>query len=371
MIGSLLLSSVAVRVVRRLAPRIGLVDHPANGSYKTHTLATPYGGGVAIWLGAALPVAAMLGWLLIHHPHVWLGADARVGFLAPYLLLPLEPWSPTIVQVSQALAAFAAATALMLLGLVDDRRPLPPAPRFGVQLAVAGLLVALVPGFRFDLPVVPVVVNVALSIVWITALANAFNFLDNMNGLSAGLGTVTLGTTAAMALIAQHVPAAVLCLVVCGACIGFLRFNFPRASIFMGDAGGLFLGFLGGAISLLLCAETSGGYRSMALLPLAIFAVPLYDLTTVVGLRLRQGLAPWAGDTNHISHRLVAAGLSRTRSVLVLVGLTALIAALCVVAAAGVDSAGNSAGGALVLIGVTIVLCGLADAWLARQPAQP
>lgn len=367
LVGSMLLTSVAVRLLRRLAPRIGLVDDPGDGAYKTHTQATPYGGGVAIWLGVVVPAAGLLGWLVVRIPHLWQDLCGPGGPLAPFLLFPLEPWSPTVAQLFQAVVALVAATALMLLGLIDDRRPLSPAPRFGVQLLAAGLLV-LVPEFRLDLPLVPVGVDAVVSVIWITALANAFNFLDNMNGLSAGLAAITLGTSAAMALIGQHLPAALLCLSLCGACIGFLRFNFPRASIFMGDAGGLFLGFLGGAVSLLLYNTAADANSALALLPLAIFVVPLYDLVTVVGLRLRRGLAPWAGDTNHISHRLVAAGLGRTRAVLVLLGLAALFAGACVAAAVAGPAAAR---GTLISVAIVVVLCGLVDVGLARRTTHP
>jgi UDP-GlcNAc:undecaprenyl-phosphate GlcNAc-1-phosphate transferase len=368
-VGALLLTSLAVPLVRRLAQRTGLVDHPSAGAYKTHVEPTPYGGGLALWLGVVLPLIVMTGWLAQSHPGLLHDGVDWISPWAPYLFFPLERWSPTFAQASQMLAALACASLLGLLGLADDRRPLPASFRFGVQLLLAGLLVGVVPGFRLGLFGDYELLNLVISVLWIAVLTNAFNFLDNMNGLSAGLAAITIGSCAAVALIVQHVPAAVLCLTVLGACVGFLRFNFPRASIFMGDAGGLFLGFLGGALSILLSNRLSNMAEAdemlpYELLPLCVFAVPAYDLITVVGLRLRRGMAPWLGDTNHVSHRLVAAGLTRTRAVLVLYFLTGLTAFVCT---AGLRGDQADAWVALATAGTSLTLFGILDLWLARR----
>ena len=371
-VSSLLLTTMAVLVMRRLAPRIGLVDRPAAGAYKTHTETTPYGGGVAIWVGIMLPMAATLFWLVASRPRMFQDGIDWISPMAPFLLFPLEPWSPSVAQVSQVLAALIAASLLLLLGLVDDCRALPAGLRFGVQILVATALVFAVDGFQLVLVDGQRIINGTISVVWLVALANAFNFLDNMNGLAAGLGAITIGTCGTIAVLVQHVPAAVLCLVVLGACCGFLVYNFPRASIFMGDAGGLFLGFLGGALSILLCnrldTAESADMLPYPLLPLTVFALPLYDMVTVVSLRLYRGLAPWAGDTNHISHRLMAAGLSRTRAVLALYALSILLAVACV-AAMRVDP--ETAWSVLSGVAVAVAIFGLIDLGLARRAAAP
>jgi len=363
---------MAVPVMRQLAPRIGLVDNPATGVYKTHTETTPYGGGVAIWVGVVLPLAAVILWLVAARPRIFQDGVDWISPMAPFLLFPLEPWSPSVAQVSQVLAALIAASLLLLLGLADDCRALPAGPRFGVQILVASVLVFAVPGFQLVLFDSQQIINGIMSVVWLVTLANAFNFLDNMNGLAAGLGAITIGTCGTIAIVAEHVPAAVLCLVVLGACCGFLVYNFPRASIFMGDAGGLFLGFLGGALSILLynrldTAETAD-MLPYPLLPLTVFVVPLYDMVTVVSLRLYRGLAPWAGDTNHISHRLVAAGLTRTRAVLTLYIMSILLGFPCA-AAMGVDP--KTAWSILSGVVAAVAIFGLVDLGLARRAAAP
>lgn len=351
---ALLLTSLLVPVIRRVATSLQLVDRPSDGAYKTHTRATPYGGGVAIWLGALVPLSA----LVVGSGARW---DDGLDLWAPNLLLPLQSWSPTIVQASQVLAVVAASTALLLLGLADDRRAMPPLPRFAVQIVLAAALVLFVPGFGW--PGLSGPPGAFLSIFWLVALTNAFNFLDNMNGLAAGLAAFALGACGAIALGAGHVAITLICLSLMGACTGFLLYNFPRASIFMGDAGGLCLGFLGAAVSLLVSNELALRSPGLAVAPLVVFAVPLYDLVTVVSLRLRAGQAPWIGDTRHISHRLVQAGCSRPQAVVVLYGLAAAAGLVGTSAAADPELTDRW----LLLGALLLLLFGLVDWRLARR----
>lgn len=367
-VSALLLASAAVPPLRRLAPRLGLVDDPDDADYKTHGRPTPCGGGLAVWVGTCVPLGVAAVWLVSERPDLVHDGHGWISPWAPYAFFPLEPWSPTVGQVSEVLCLLAAATAVMLLGLADDRRPLPPALRLCVQAALAAALVLWVPGFRLGTGGGAALAAV-LSVLWIVALTNAFNFLDNMNGLAAGLAVVGLGTCAALGLAAGDLPMAVLCLAAAGASGGFLIHNFPAASIFLGDAGGLFLGFLAGAVSVSLSsqlAEPASGLSAapLALLPILPFGLAAYDLVTVVWLRLRRGVAPWLGDTRHVSHRLVAAGIDRTRAVLVLHGLTAAVAFPCAAAA----GAGRAAAWWAVLGGAgLLVLFGGAEIALWRR----
>jgi UDP-GlcNAc:undecaprenyl-phosphate GlcNAc-1-phosphate transferase len=304
-VAALVLAAAAVPLLRRLAWRVGLVDRPRDGAHKTHARPMPYGGGAAIWLATLVVCLPLL---------LWTKADAALA--RPALIL------------------LAAGTALFLLGLADDRRPLPPLPRFGVQLAVVAALVAASPLFR--LPILaghPWAAGLA-SVLWIAALTNAFNFLDNMDGLAAGVGVLALLVLAAVGWLAGQPQTALFCLVLAGAGLGFLVYNFPPASLFMGDAGGLFLGFGAGSASVLLAAQLgqAGASLPVRLAPLLALAVPVYDLVSVSLIRLRSGRPPWIGDRNHISHRLVALGLSRRNAVLVIYGGTA-VSALPVLAA--------------------------------------
>ena len=318
-LASLVVAACLVPLTRWLSWRLGLVDSPVGHRYKTHDRPVPYGGGVAIYMGVLLPIVALgAGFLILDNLRL---SDLLISGAGHSL-------TTSLVQISQVLSLFLCATALFLVGLVDDWRQLRPLLRFAVQVAAAALLAFGVPGFRLPLGG-PAIVEAIVSIVWITAMTNAFNFLDNMDGLAGGVAVVCLGAATPLALAAGHAPAALLSLMLAGATAGFLLFNFPRASIFMGDAGGFLVGFSAGALTLLVSAELAADSASAAhrLAPLLLLSVPAYDLASIIIIRVRTGTAPWNGDTNHISHRVVRLGLSRHSSVLAIHGLASLTAA--------------------------------------------
>jgi UDP-GlcNAc:undecaprenyl-phosphate GlcNAc-1-phosphate transferase len=169
--------------------------------------------------------------------------------------------------------------------------------------------------------------SVAVTVIWIAAITNAFNFLDNMDGLSAGVAAVCatafLITTI---LIGQWFVAATLALLL-GSTLGFLCWNFPPARIFMGDSGSLVIGFILGVLTVrttfLPPGENFGAGWYSIFAPLIVLAVPLYDLLVVSLIRLSRGHSPFRGDTNHFSHRLVARGMSRRTAVLCIYVVTA------------------------------------------------
>jgi UDP-GlcNAc:undecaprenyl-phosphate GlcNAc-1-phosphate transferase len=290
---SFLLAAGAVPLLGRLAARVGLVDRPGAAAHKGHRQITPYGGGVAVWLSTAAAAGLLVG-----------RSDGAAGSLA---------------------ALGAAASAMLVAGVLDDWRPLPALPRLLFQLLVTSALVGLYPQFR--LPLGGPLLAVPATVLWIVALTNAFNFLDNMDGLAAGLAAIASLALALAAWSSGAGQTVVVSLALAGALLAFLLYNRPPASVFMGDAGGLFLGFALGSQAAALCGRLAAGQPSAAWLALlAAFAIPAYDLITVTALRLWRGVAPWVGDNRHLSHRLVAAGLSRPRAVLVIHGLAALTA---------------------------------------------
>jgi UDP-GlcNAc:undecaprenyl-phosphate GlcNAc-1-phosphate transferase len=155
--------------------------------------------------------------------------------------------------------------------------------------------------------------------LWILTVTNAFNFLDNMNGLCAGVGAVGALCFAWKAAAAGQYLVALLAFLVVGALAGFLPYNFPRASVFLGDSGSHLVGYWLAVLAILPHFYSAENPHTLAVLnPLLILAVPLGDLAWVVGLRWRSGRPFYVGDTNHLSHRLVRRGLSPTRAVLVL-----------------------------------------------------
>jgi len=218
--------------------------------------------------------------------------------------------------------------------LIDDWRGLQPLPRFLVQILATLFLVVTRPEFRLPLFADNFLLSLSLSALWIVALTNAFNFLDNMDGLSAGIAAAVLIPLGGIALLGAQPTAALLCLILLGGVAGFLFYNFPPASLFMGDAGGFFLGFLVSGVSLLLSNHLANAQAPLPhqFAPLLTLTAPLYDLLGVSVIRLKNGIPPWIGDKNHISHRLTDLGFSRRTAVLIIhaatliTGLSALLA---------------------------------------------
>jgi UDP-GlcNAc:undecaprenyl-phosphate GlcNAc-1-phosphate transferase len=181
-------------------------------------------------------------------------------------------------------------------------------------------------------------VSIGITVVWLVVVTNAFNFLDNMDGLSAGVATIAGGFFLTAALVnGQWFVAGCLALLV-GALVGFLVFNFPwraPATIFMGDGGSLVVGFLLGFLTVRTTyvggsdATQGPGLGSAwygLFMPLVVLAIPLYDFCSVTLIRLSQGKSPFVGDLQHFSHRLVRRGLSRKAAVIVIYGFTAVTA---------------------------------------------
>ncbi len=244
----------------------------------------------------------------------------------------------------------------MFLGLADDRRGIPWQLRLVVEVSVA-VFVVYTQGLQLtafiDLPWI----TGLLSVLWIVGLINSFNMLDNMDGLSGGVAAIASSMLAMMLLIqpqrAGQQPqlfVAAMLLVLVGSLLGFLRHNWPPAKIFMGDAGSYFVGYWI-AVSTLLATYT--GYRGESphavLAPLFVLAIPLYDMLSVIMIRLREGRSPFEGDKRHFSHRLVELGLSKKNAVFTIY-LATLTCSMCALLLPRTDLIGA----ALLL---TIVAC--------------
>ena len=301
-------SLVTTALMRRLAPRWGLIDHPA--ARKVHVNPTPLGGGIGIWAGVVLPIACahVAAWLFIRTGSVpkWLPPDIAVHL------------EGVVYRSGQLWAILAAGTMLSVMGLLDDLKNLPWKPRLLVQICVAcGLVLGGVQATVFvPFPWIGAVITVG----WILVLTNAFNFLDNMDGLSAGIGLISSLLFAVIMLTSTGQPrwlVAGVLLVLAGSLAGFLCHNRPPARIFMGDTGSYFIGLLMATMTVLgTYYEYDGGSRHVILAPLCVLAVPLYDFSTVVLIRLSEGRSPFHPDKNHFSHRLVALGMKPRDAVL-------------------------------------------------------
>ena len=313
---SFVISWVVTFVMIRLAPRIGFVDKP--GHRKIHDHPKPLGGGVAIFLGVAVPLLAIVA-------GAWLVRDYK-EFTA-YL-------GGIRMKTPLALGIVVAMTAMHVLGLVDDKRALGPWLKLFAQLAITAALVIAFKELRV-LTAIGTIPSIILTVLWIGGITNAFNFLDNMDGLSAGVAAVASIAFLITALsIGQLFVAGMLALLI-GALLGFLWFNFAPARIFQGDSGSLTVGLVLGVLTTLTTFLPpdkpwgAGWYAVFA--PVIVLAVPLYDLIVVSAIRINRGRSPFVGDTNHLSHRLVARGMSRRTAVLCIYLMTAATSVAAIV----------------------------------------
>ncbi|MFH1745690.1 MAG: MraY family glycosyltransferase [Planctomycetota bacterium] len=309
---TLLLALVLTAVTLRIARRIGFVDQP--GGHKSHQDPIPYGGGVAIFLATLLPAGVML----------LLSALLSPQWLAEVLGEPLRAYVGGLQERSgQALIILLGAVIIHILGLVDDLRPLGAPVKLLAIVGVAVLVATLA-----DVRLVAMwgsAASILLTVLWFIVIVNAFNFLDNMDGLSAGVAWICMAFFAVCGLMAGQVLIPALACVCLGAIGGFWVFNFPPARIFMGDAGSLLVGYMLAVVSVMTTYYESGGnVPPYALaMPLVVLVVPLYDFASVLMIRIREGRNPMKGDQRHFSHRLVDHGLSRRFAVMTIYLATA------------------------------------------------
>lgn len=309
-----LISAVGTGLMRRLAPRWGLIDQPA--ARKVHREPTPLGGGIGIWAGVIIPIALaqLVAYILIR------AESLPDGLPIPDTLIPhLEG---VLYRSQQIWAILGCGTVLAMMGLWDDRKNLPWWPRLLVQVLVAGFLVVVMQVRATVFAPAPVI-GYVISILWYLVLINSFNFLDNMDGLSSGIALIASLLFSVVMLTGTSEPRWLVggaLLVLSGSISGFLFFhNWPPARIFMGDSGSYFIGLLLASLTMLgtyyehTAAEAS---RHVILAPLCILAVPLYDISSVILIRLKQGRSPFHPDKSHFSHRLVELGLRPSRAVL-------------------------------------------------------
>jgi len=352
----------------RVGTRLGTLDSPGSEGHRKQLRRVPNIGGIAITAAVVLPLLTGLAVI----------SSGRTDW-ALFMEEMVEPYLPRLAASAPFGWAFLGGIVVMhLLGLVDDRRPLPAWLKLAIQLLVAAALVVF-----FDLRLLHLLdahgeagymLSVILSVLWIGAVTNAMNFLDNMDGLAAGVGIIVGSLFLAAAIIVeQWFIAGVLALMV-GGIAGFLPANFPvrgSARIFMGDGGSLVIGFIL-AVMTIRTTFTEPSNPSYALgsawygvlMPLVILAVPLYDFVAVSVIRISQGRSPFVGDQQHLSHRLVERGLSKRQAVLI-------IWALAFITGVGGVSLGTVAPWQAALIGVqvlaTLLVLGVLEGTLRRS----
>jgi UDP-GlcNAc:undecaprenyl-phosphate/decaprenyl-phosphate GlcNAc-1-phosphate transferase len=332
-------------LARRVAQSLGMVAAPSADRW--HERPTPLLGGAAIYI--AFVAGAAVTWLL--------RGEAMPGGGPPAATTPIGISAPWV-------GVFLSATMMFAVGLVDDRLKLNPTTKLMAQAAAAAILIS----FGVVYPLTPwVVMNVLLTFFWFLALTNAMNLLDHMDGVAvgvAGVAAVFLGVT--LYLDGAYVIAAAT-LALAGAAFGFLPYNFPRASIFMGDAGSMFIGaLLAGLGAAYPNRVPSASLIAVLFVPAMIVIIPIVDTTLVTVTRMLAGRSVSAGGKDHTSHRLVAMGFSERQVPLVLYTVAALGGIMALVLRSWPYAMG------VVVGGVFLVALLLGLAYLARmQPYQP
>ncbi len=271
------LSALAVLALtpalRGLATRLRFLDYPNQS--KVHRRPTPLLGGIAVALASLAAASAALA--LIRCPY-----SARiVGFMSGGLMV-------------------------VILGLADDANGMRPGVKLMGQAAAATVM--LLSGGIEGMPL-PMAVAFPLALFWMVGLMNAFNFLDNMDGITSGLAAIATFGIFTLALGNGHVYTAIAAISVAGGALAFLRYNFAPASIFLGDAGSLFLGYVVGGLSLRAVSHAGEG-SSALLIPVLMLGYPIFDAFLVTSSRLLEGRDVARGGRDHSSHRLARLGLT-------------------------------------------------------------
>jgi UDP-GlcNAc:undecaprenyl-phosphate GlcNAc-1-phosphate transferase len=339
--GTFALSAVLTAVVRKVVVRTGFVERPAADRY--HQNIIPLGGGIAIFATILIVILAAImavKFLVVPGHFGWLAERAKI-----------DP-ADFLARIDELLVILLCIVILFALGLWDDKRHLGPFFKLGVQFAVAFIAAAFA-DIRVELFIESRIIASVLSAFWIVLIINAFNFLDNMDGASAGIAVIVSSILFTAAAFSGQILVGGLALVFIGTILGFLVFNFPPARIFMGDAGSLVVGFFMALLSLRITYyhEAQSGQWYPVLMPLVVMAVPLYDFISVTLLRISQGKSPFVGDTQHFSHRLKKHGLTDTQTV-----LTLYLATLCTGLGATFLYQVNLAGAILILIQTIMIL---------------
>jgi UDP-GlcNAc:undecaprenyl-phosphate GlcNAc-1-phosphate transferase len=312
-------------IVRRLAQRIGFLDQPA--ARKLQIAPIPLMGGVAIYIGVVCSIFV---------------------FGRHYL--------PELASI------LGGATLLSLLGLWDDRVDLPAGVKLiGQIIATAGLILA---GVQVRLGWLPDWLNIALTVAWVVGISNAVNFLDNMDGLAGGISAVSAAYFTVIAAMNGQYLVSSLAAAVLGACLGFLIFNSKPASIFMGDAGSLFLGYVLAAVGIKLRFPDNVNFVTW-MVPVLVMWVPIADTALVIISRARRGVNPFTtAGKDHTSHRLVRRGLTQREAVLVLYLAACAVGLLAIFVMQATPAEGYQMG--LAVLAIT----GLAVWQLERHPRE-
>lgn len=297
---STLISFIATPIMRKIAIKVGAVDIPKD-ERRVHKKGIPYLGGVAIYLGVIIT-------MLIYLP---------------------------INNVTN-LAVILGGTIIMISGLIDDFKDLSPKIKLIIQI-VAGIILVL-GDVKIEFITNPFsgtgelinlgILSIPITIFWVVGITNTVNLIDGLDGLSAGVAGISSLSLMFVANKFGYLEIAIFAAILAGGCLGFLPYNFNPASIFMGDAGALFLGFMLAAISI------EGVMKSAAtiavVVPIIILGIPIFDTTFAIFRRILNGQHPMQADKGHLHHRLLNRGYSQRKTVLILYAISAFFGVFAV-----------------------------------------
>jgi UDP-GlcNAc:undecaprenyl-phosphate GlcNAc-1-phosphate transferase len=302
-VSSFLIVTLLTPYLRKIALLTNFVDYP-NSAHKSHLKATPYLGGVAILLGVVV--------------------TSYVALISQSNLRG-NIWTAT--------SLFGPAIILGIVGLVDDRKNLPPLPRFIAQSSV-GIFsaIVLISTDTMGNPTGNWFLDAAITVIWIVGVSNSINFFDNLDGGAAGAVAATALGLYLIALDNGQFLISATAITVLASMTGFLIWNKSPAKIYMGDAGALFLGVILSVLTLRLDPMVEGQIYSFAI-PLLLLAVPILDTAVAVLSRMRRRVSIFQGGRDHLSHRLLRKGFSKKQSALILWSLSGVYSGVAVVIA--------------------------------------
>ena len=331
---SLLIAAISTPFFRNLALKQKILDTP-NSERKIQRTAVPYLGGFGIALAVVLTTFAAI---------TFSEATSENYFLALSVLAP--------------------AIVLGLIGFIDDKKHLTPLSRFIAQ-TFAGVFTALVLILTNTVgnPTNSVFLDALLTIIWVVGICNAINFFDNMDGAAGGISALSGFGFAIIGLQNGQYFVAAFGLVLSGACVGYIFWNWNPAKIYMGDAGALFIGIILAALAVRVDPVSVSGIGAF-FVPICVLALPILDTTTVVIDRLRRKVSPFEGGLDHLSHRLRRKGLSVRQSVSTL----CLIQSISILIGFLINMSGNTYDSILatleMILGLSLLI------WFLRIPAQ-
>lgn len=279
------ISYIITPVIKNIAIKLKYIDHPKIN--KVHAHPTALLGGVAIYLSFIA------------------GLITTIGFTLDIKLVSI----------------ITGATFLLIVGLVDDRMGMMPEVKLLGQFLAA--MIVIKSGVRVDF-LHNYYLDTLFTYFWIVGITNAFNLLDNMNGLSAGIAVIASVFFGIVMCTSNQIDVAIIAFALAGAGLGFLRHNFPKASIFMGDTGSLVLGFVLAALAVMGSWSTRFLTTSLAM-PILILAYPIFDTMLVTVMRSIEGRSVFQGGRDHSSHRIALLGFRKRRTVIAIYGICVVL----------------------------------------------